>query len=482
MAFSHGVTASEKQFAPLAARPNRFTTVIAVGTAPVNMSTLAVPPVNTPIRVNTRDEAVAKFGYSEDWESFTLCEVIESHFTNYKQSPLILINVMDPAVHVESVASSVVGIVKGRATLPDDGIIMGTLTVKSADGTTTYVKGTDYTASYDVTGKVLIISRNGGSIPTSANSISVSYDKLDASVVDATSIIGGADPMTGVRTGIELVEEVYPRFQLVPDVLIAPGFSDQRAVASAMVSKGQKVNGVFETIAITDLDASKNYLEIVDWKNDNGYRDPLQINAYPMAKYAGRIYHMSTIIAGTKATVDAGNDGVPAESPSNKRAMIDALVYADGTEMYLGKEQADMLNSNGIVTAINFTGQYNVWGNRTAAYPDYTDPQRSFIPVRATFSWAKNNFITQYWSRVDSLMNNRNIGSVVDDANVWLNGLGASGYLLGGVVSFDESENPIEELLNGKAVFKFRMTPPNPMEAIEGKFEYDTSYFAALFA
>lgn len=481
MAYSHGITASEKPYSPPAQDRELFTGIVAIGTAPVNMSKLANVPVNEPILARNWDEVIAALGYSDDWESFTLCEVMKSQFINHQTTPVTFINVLDPAVHTTAVEDQLVSIVNGRVNINVAGITLSSLVVKSADGTTTYT-GTDYSALYDNSGNVQIVVRKSGTIPAGANSLSVDYSKLDPSLVDVTDIIGGTDALTGKRTGLELAEEVFQRFQVIPDVLIAPGFSSDPLVASAMLEKARKINGVFEAQAIIDLDASVPFVDIVDWKQEQGFTDPLYITAYPKATYLGDVYRMSTIIASTIASTDADNDGVPAESPSNKPAMIDGLVYEDGTELYLGKEQADILNGNGIVTALNFTGVYTVWGSRTAAYPAFTDPQRTFIPVRRMFTWAKNNFIARYWARVDSRMIRRSIGSIVDDGNVWFNGLQASGYLLGGQVSFDESKNNINDLINGKVLFGFRMTPPSPMEDIHGEFEYDTSFIAALFA
>ena len=55
----------------------------------------------------------------------------------------------------------------------------------------------------------------------------------DVTKVAKADIIGGIDASTGQRTGLELVEDVFPRFGLVPGQLLAPGFSDDPAVAVA---------------------------------------------------------------------------------------------------------------------------------------------------------------------------------------------------------------------------------------------------------
>ncbi|OPG98427.1 hypothetical protein B2I21_08740 [Chryseobacterium mucoviscidosis] len=485
MAYFHGIRTQEKEFVPPTTVGNNFQTVVAIGTSPVNMSTLPAPaatPVNQLVVARTYDEAVSALGFSDDFASYTLSEVIYSHFKLYRQgSPLVLINVLDPATHTEIVPAAPVQLVKRRVTIDDPGIVLSTLVVKSADGTTTYTANTDYTASFDTKGNVLLIARNGGTIPSDVNTLSVNYTKLDPTKVTDEDIIGGFDETTGKRSGIELIEEVLPKYQVIPDKLIIPGYSSDPLIASAMLSKASDISGILKSGIIVDLPADSTVSAAIEWKNDNDYNSSRMIAAYPKGRYKGVVYNLSTLIAGTSVTAAAANDGVPADSPSNKPIMVDSLVRADGTEIVITKAQADQLNSNGIVTALNFTGTYTAWGNRTAAYPTSTDPQNSFIPVRDMFDWIQNNFIVQYWDRVDDRQIRRKVAAIVDDGNVWLNGLTAAGYLLGGSLEFVEADNPLNDLLNGKIVIRFKITPPNPMEDILGTFEYDLSNLVAAF-
>ena len=71
------------------------------------------------------------------------------------------------------------------------------------------------------------------------------------------------------------------------------------------------------------------------------------------------------------AQVDTDNSGVPYESPSNKGFQCDRLILADGSEVLLTKAQADVLNANGICTAMNFINGWVAWGNYTPAIPEY---------------------------------------------------------------------------------------------------------------
>lgn len=56
------------------------------------------------------------------------------------------------------------------------------------------------------------------------------------------------------------------------------------------------------------------------------------------------------------------------KAPSNKDLKITATVLDDGTEVALDQEQANLLNGQGVITAINANG-FKLWGNNTAGLP-----------------------------------------------------------------------------------------------------------------
>lgn len=480
MAEKHGITITEKNMTPTAPRPPAYSTPFFIGTAPVNL--VANPLVNVPLLVRSYEEAVSKVGFSYDFENFSLCEAIHSHFVLHGLgSPMIIANILNPDKHFEAVTASVKPVIKRALTIEEQGVIANSVVVKSSDSANTYTAGTDYAVRYDDSGQIVINIMSAGTIPVDVTSLSVGYSKLDSSAITDMDVIGGTDFETGARTGLDLIEDVFPLFQHVPAYLSVPGFSQNPTVANAMVINSQNVNGLFKVRAVTDLDPSVRHSAIREWKEDNGYDDPRQINTYPMVVSNGRMYRMSTLYVGAACATDASNEGVPVESASNKILRADGLVYSDGTPMVIGKNIADNLNSAGIVTGLNFTGSFVAWGNRTGVFPKDTTPQNAFIPVRGMFDWVQNNFAIQFWSRVDSIMVPRVPEEITDSANIWLNGLVASGYLLGGRIEFLNSENSIDDLMQGKARFHFYITPPGPFQEIEGIFEYDASYLNAFF-
>ena len=55
------------------------------------------------VLVNSYAEAVAAVGYSDDFESYTICQAISAAFQVIGCGPLVLINVLDPAKHTTAV-------------------------------------------------------------------------------------------------------------------------------------------------------------------------------------------------------------------------------------------------------------------------------------------------------------------------------------------------------------------------------------------
>ena len=237
-----------------------------------------------------------------------------------------------------------------------------------------------------------------------------------------------------------------------------------------------KLNTVFQARALIDGDteAAAVYSKVPEWKKENGIVNETEILCWPMAKYGGKTYHLSTHVAAAMAPGE--KDECPSDSPSNYAVKIAALVRADGTEVVLNLEKANYLNANGIVTALNFVGGFRAWGNYTAAYPDNQDPRSCWIPVARMFDWVSNSLILSYWSRVDRKLNRRLCESIADTVGQWLNRLSSGGHLYGGRVEFLAEENPDENIMAGILRPHVYMAPPAPAQEIDWIVEYDASY------
>jgi len=453
---------------------------VVFGTAPVH---LAADPagVNKPVLCYTYGEAVSQFGYHADWEKYTLCEFMKSHFSLFNMAPVVFINVLDPTVHKKE-ANKAITLTNNVGTINSSEVIISSLTVKQ--GETTLRPGVDYHAAYDNNGYVVISRINGGAITAEAASITASYNEIAPDMVTSGDIVGGIDSATGKQEGLELVDAVFPYFRLVPGLIVASGWSHDPTVAAVMTAKVNNINGIFKALALTDIPTStvKKYTDVPNWKNQNNYTSTRQVACWPKVKLGGDIYHLSTQAAGVLCKTDSENNDVPYVSPSNHNLQANGACLADGTEVYLDLQQANYLNGEGIVTALNFIGGWKLWGNRTAAYPANTDPKDAFIPIRRMFDWHGNTFIQTYWQKVDAPTNRRLIDTVIDSENIRLNGFTAREYILGGRVEFLKEENPVTDLMDGIIRFHTYMTPPSPAREISNTLEYDISYLKTLFS
>ena len=453
---------------------------VVFGTAPVHLASNPAA-ANVPVLCTTLSEFVTQFGWSDDFDSYTLCEAAQVFFQLFRTSPVVFVNVLDATKHSKTSTKNVEGV--SDAVTVDAPIILSTLKVTTGTGAAlvTLVKDTDYTAEYDTDGKVVLTIISQSKVVD--DKVALSYSEVDASAVTASDVVGGVDITTGANTGLELVEEVYPRFGLRPGTLIAPKWSDNSTVAAMLKAKAQEINGVFKAMAIADIPTAEatKYTAVNAVKNTNNLVDAHLIATWPQVALDGVKYHLSTQVAALCGQVDSAHDDLPYKSPSNENIQCDQAILADGADIFLGKAQANYLNGLGVVTALNFVGGWKCWGNRTSAYPSNSDPKDAFIPCRRMMNWISNTLVTSYWSRIDMPINRRLVETVVDSANIWLNGLTARGAILGGRVEFLDTENPKTDLLDGTIRFHVYVAPPTPAREIDFVMEYDLDYFSSLF-
>lgn len=472
MAYNHGIRVQENPTSIATPLTNTSGVPVIFGTAPVNMAADPSNATNKLFLCNTYAEAVAAVGYSDDYENYSLCQSMDAFFKVFGVGPVVLCNVLDPAKHTTKYTETL-AVSNNQAKSTQKDVVLSTLVLKADE--TTLVENTDYTVEFDNDGYVLITVLKEG-----VTSIDATGDKLDPSAVTAADIIGGLDAITGVETGIELVRQVYPLFNVVPGLLLAPGWSKDVSVALTLAAKCEDINGVFQCECAVDIDSSivKKYTDVADYKRDNGLNSKHMICLWPKVVYGGKIFDYSAMYAAMVAYTDANNDGVPNLSPSNKMLGVSAVVLADGTEIALDTVQANELNAVGVVTALNLGG-FKAWGNNTACYPDNTDPKDRWICNRRFFSWWGNSFITTYLEKVDNPANYRLIESIVDSENVRGNALVSQGKCAGIRMEYNVSDNPTASVMDGKVTFKQYLAPYTPAEDIENVLEFDVSMIEA---
>ena len=443
-----------------------------IGTAPVH-SAAHPAALGVPVLITGWNEFRDKFGYDDDWSKYNLCEFAFAHFALYGMQPVIFVNLLDPATHTTPVAAADKTVVNKKITLPKEALNAVSLLVKPAGGVgTAYVKGTDYAVIYTDAACIIEVLPLGAIY--AAASLSIAYTAVNPAAVDAAAVV----------TGMESIELCVTMLGLIPDLIVSPKFSLAPTVAAVMAAKADGINGMFRAKAIIDISsataAADAYGDVLAYKNTNALTDENQILCWPLVTFGGKTFHMSTHLAALMAATDT-QYGAPYVSPSNKALLIDGIVDAQAAEINLTLAQANILNAQGVVTALNFMGGWKAWGNYTACYPGATDVKNTLIPVSRVFDWVANTVIQTCWSYVDMPMNRRVLDNILDLLNIWLNGLTGSGYLLGGRVEMSEDENPVTNLMQGIVKFHLYITPPSPAQEINFTLEYDVSYLEAAF-
>jgi len=456
-----------------------------VGTAPVQ-SAAKPAKSNVPVLVTSWDEAVEKLGFSYDWESYTLCEFMYSHLQLFGAQPVIFCNINDPASMKREEAAADYTVADHRVAVSVDAIA-DTIKVSVAEGagetaaTRALERDTDYSILYDrddTDTYVCIVELLEDGSAYDAETVSVAYSAADPKTATVADVVDGVAQVDACLTAVGLV----------PDLIAAPGWSHNTVVAAVMATKAAAINGLFKGKAVIDADSGEDgvteYSQISGYKNKNNFVDVDQILCWPMVQLGDYRFHLSTQLCGLMATVDAGNRGIPYESPSNKNLKMDACVLADGTPVNLTWNQVDLIaGSWGVVTAVNFLDSgWVAKGNYTACYPGNTDVKDQFIPVSRMFDFIGNTLIRTFWSKLDKPMTPALRDSILQTCNIWLGGLTGGGYLYGARAEMLAEENPLTSLLDGIITLHIYNAPPVPAQEIDFILEYDVSYMETALA
>ena len=243
--------------------------------------------------------------------------------------------------------------------------------LKSNDGATTYVLGTDYTVD-TLTGELTRVK--GGGIVAGA-SVKASYDYADPTKVTAADIIGAVNE-AGVRTGLKALKDTYNLFGFFAKILIAPAFCTQNSVATELIAMADQLGA----IAYIDAPIGTTYAQALAGRgpagtinfNTSSERAVLcypHLQVYDSATDSNRLEPLSQRLAGVMCAKDTEKGYW--WSPSNTE--VKGIV---GVERQLSamindpQSEVNLLNEVGVVTLFNSFGTgLRAWGNRSAAWP-----------------------------------------------------------------------------------------------------------------
>ncbi len=476
MAYEHGVRILENPTSLVAPILGTAGLQVIFGTAPVNLAENPYECTNKPMIAYSFAEASAAVGYSDDFKNYTLCQSIDASFRVFNIAPIILINVLDPKKHKKDFEAKTYPVIDSQATMDITGVLADKLKVEN--GEDVLIQDVDYITTFDDYGYAVITLLSTGS-GASAIELKISGVQIAPEMVNETDIIGGYNVSTGEEKGLELVRQVHPLFGMTPGIIVAPGYSKSPSVAAVIAAKCLNINGVFTCEAVVDLDSSPTtgatkYSDVKTVKEKSGLVSPHLAPVWPMARIGDKVYYYSALFAAMIAFTDAQNDDVPNLSASNKTMPVTGLCLDDEShsEIVVDQQQANLVNSFGVTTAINWNG-FRTWGNNSAVYPSSTDPKDRWFCCRRFFSWWGNSFILTYFQKVDDPADYRLIESICDAENIRGNSYVAQGKCAGARIKYIQDENPVTDVINGKVQFHQYLAPYPPAEDILNVLEFD---------
>lgn len=426
--------------------------IVVLGAAPINMGDLNC--INQPVLIQNTSEATKYFGGVNKIEGFNISEVLYSAFQLFGVAPVICINVLDPKKHsaVETIRS--IPVKNGVAKIEKVGIIPTEMQLKK-DGTEEAIESTTYETSFDSKGNLEIYFED-----SEITSIDGTVKYLKPSLVTPEDIIGRVDIKTLKKEGLELIDDIFTKYSVIPGIGIAPGYTHNNELRTIMNTKFQAINGgKWKSIIVADIPETIEYGDAIKWKKDNNAIDPEQLLCYGIGVLGSNYLHFSTIVACELLRGDAENGGVPCDSPSNKSAKVSKIVYKDEEGNYqdlnLDERQAELLNENGIITAIQTSNGFMIWGNRTSAFQPggTTEKKDIWIHAKRMIQYICNTIAMNNQNEVDKRMSKTRVIAIRDNINRWLADLKSQEKISGARVEFREIDNPGEKVANGSFVW-----------------------------
>ncbi len=474
--FTHGTKVRELE-SKLKVFAATQTPTVVIGTAAVNMGDVTC--VNKPILIQSPKDAAKYFGTTNNIKGFTINEAIYLATNIYNTFPIIVINVCDPTKHKKQETESALVLKDGKIKLKHIGILIEGLNIQNTDNSTP-ITNSRYKVEFDANGILEIKVEELG-----VTKIDVTYNYLDPSMVTESDVIGSIDPQTLECKGLECVKEIFSKYSMVPSCVVAPDFATSK-IALALDAKVQVINNKWLSFSVIELPKETKFGAAIEYKKANNNIDEDQIVFYGVPYIGDETFHGSIVAALHMQSVDAKNDGIPYESPSNKNIKMHGIGYYQDTtfkKISLDEVEANLLNENGICTIISRSNGTVFWGNRTSVYQPGgdTDPKNIWIPLKRMFKYIGNVLMLNNENEVDKPMTKSRAKSIETNASTWLASLVASEKLLGARVAFLPEDNNIMDMANGKFRWHIYLAPPIPGETLEFLLEYDGEYLKTLY-
>lgn len=271
------------------------------------------------------------------------------------------------------------------------------------------------------------------------------------------NVIGGVDPLTGQKTGIEALLAAEGRFGVKPRILGVPEL-DNEDVAAALISAAQKLRA-FAYVAAHDCETKE---EAAMYRENFGAREAMVIwpNWQGFDVDAEEVRPISAVAKalGLRARLDNefGWHKTLSNQAVNSVTGITKDVFWDLQDP---ATDAGYLNAADVTTLVNKSG-FRFWGSRTTA----EDPLFAFENYTRTAQVLADTIAEAHMWAVDLPMHPSLVKDIIEGINAKFRELTRQGYILGGEAWFDPELNSPEVLKSGRLYIDYDYTPVPPLE------------------
>ncbi len=324
--------------------------------------------------------------------------------------------------------------------------------VKSSDGTTTHDTPADYTVDV-AAGTIANVA--AGDIADGAD-VLVSYD-YDVPSAGAAEVAAGAAELIG---GESVVGQA-------PRILVAPGWSDEAAVSSALVSAAERLRAIAVIEGPDTTDA-----EAITARDGYGSRRAYLVDPAVRVQVGDNVVTRpnSAYVAGVIARSDTERGAWA--SPSN-REILGIAGTSRPVDFHLTdpNSAANRLNEADVATIIRHQG-YRLWGNRTCS----SDQKWAFLSVVRTADLINDALVRSHLWAVDRGITRTYLADVAEGVNNYLRSLVAQGAIVGGRCVPSPDLNAPAQIEAGKVTFDVDFTPAYPAEHITFRSRLTNEY------
>ncbi|EKO3963154.1 phage tail sheath C-terminal domain-containing protein [Vibrio plantisponsor] len=328
--------------------------------------------------------------------------------------------------------------------------------------------------------KLDMVGNNAGTLPDALEAV---YDQKRCAIaiirveegVDAAAtilnIIGGVDPVTGAKSGIEAILDVQSITGKRPRLLHVPDFLKEQAVLTKLLPIATRLRcKVFGECPGTTYEEAVAYRQL--WGDKR-----LELFWPRMKNAEGRLVPMSSYMLGLEIQKDQDPNYGYSASISNLKingtlGTEIPIDYADGDTNCM----AHLLNENQITTVILDDG-YRSWGNLSCS----DDPKWQFNShvrvndmildmITTSLKWARDRKILRTF-----------VEDVTDSVQQGLDGETRAGHLYGATAWADPDLNPPESIIAGNFYLDYDFTPPGIAQNITVTSHFINDYADVIF-